>query len=109
MNRTLKIFFLMLFVSSVSFVYAQDEVDKETGRDMGSVTDAGKAGKAGAKDINMGLTAKDAPAKVATAPVSEADRDKMRAGKDGMEKPKGLLGWLKSAFSSDKDPDPDPN
>ena len=61
------------------------------------------------KDINMRLTAKDAPAKVATAPVSEADMDKMRAGKDGMEKPKGLLGWLKSAFSSDKDPDPDPN
>ena len=109
MNRTLKIFFLMLFVSSVSFVYAQDEVDKETGKDTGSISDAGKAGKAGAKDINLGLTAKDAPAKVATAPVSEADRDKMRAGKDGMEKPKGLLGWLKSAFSADKDPDPDPN
>ena len=56
MNRTLKIFFLMLFVSSVSFVYAQDEVDKETGKDMGSVSDAGKAGKAGAKDINMDVS-----------------------------------------------------
>ena len=109
MNRTLKIFFLMLFVSSVSFVYAQDEVDKETGKDMGSVSDAGKAGKAGAKDINMGLTAKDAPAKVATTPVGEADMDKMRAGKDGMEKPKGLLARIKAIFSADKDPDPDPD
>ena len=109
MNRTLKIFFLMLFVSSVSFVYAQDEVDKETGKDMGSVSDAGKAGKAGAKDINMGLTAKDKPVETAKAPLSEADRDKMRAGKDGMEKPKGLLARIKAIFSADKDPDPDPD
>ena len=31
MNRTLKIFFLLLFVSSVSFVYAQEADEKEKG------------------------------------------------------------------------------
>ena len=108
MNRTLKIFFLLLFVSSVSFVYAQEADEKEKGG-KASTTDAGKATKAGGLDINMGLTAKDKPVEVAKAPLSEADRDKMRAGKDGMEKPKGLLARIKAIFSSEKDPDPDPN
>ena len=108
MNRTLKIFFLLLFVSSVSFVYAQEADEMEKGG-KASTSDAGKAGKAGTVDINMGLTAKDKPVEVAKAPLSEADRDKMRSGKDGMEKPKGLLARLKAIFSSEKDPDPDPN
>jgi len=108
MNRTLKIFFLLLFVSSVSFVYAQEADEKEKGG-KASTTDAAKGTKAGTVDINMGLTAKDKPVEVAKAPLSEADRDKMRAGKDGMEKPKGLLARIKAIFSSDKDPDPDPN
>ena len=108
MNRTLKIFFLLLFVSSVSFVYAQEADEMEKGGVTKS-SDAGKAGKAGTVDINMGLTAKDKPVEVAKAPLSEADRDKMRAGKDGMEKPKGLLARLKAIFSSEKDPDPEPN
>ena len=107
MNRTLKIFFLLLFVSSVSFVYAQEADEKEKGG-KASTTDAAKGTKAGTVDINMGLTAKDKPVEVAKAPLSEADRDKMRAGKDGMEKPKGLLARLKAIFSSEKDPDPDP-
>ena len=108
MNRTLKIFFLLLFVSSVSFVYAQEADEKEKGG-KASTTDAAKGTKAGTVDINMGLTAKDKPVEVAKAPLSEADRDKMRAGKDRMEKPKGLLARLKAIFSSEKDPDPDPN
>ena len=108
MNRTLKIFFLLLFVSSVSFVYAQEADEKEKGGTT-STTDAAKGGKAGTVDINMGLTAKDKPVETAKAPLSEADRDKMRAGKDGMEKPKGLLARIKAIFSSEKDPDPDPN
>jgi len=107
MNRTLKIFFLLLFVSSVSFVYAQDEIDSKEKGGTGSVTDAGKAGKAGLKDINMGKTAKDKPVQAKTTPMSEAGRDKLRSGKDGMEKPKGLLARLKAIFSKDKDPDPD--
>jgi len=89
-------------------VYAQEADEKEKGG-KASTSDAGKAGKAGTVDINMGLTAKDKPVEVAKAPLSEADRDKMRAGKDGMEKPKGLLARLKAIFSSEKDPDPDPN
>ena len=108
MNRTLKIFFLLLFVSSVSFVYAQEADEKEKGG-KASTTDAAKGTKAGTVDINMGLTAKDKPVETAKAPLSEADRDKMRAGKDGMEKPKGLLARIKAIFSSEKDPDPDPN
>ena len=108
MNRTLKIFFILLFVSSVSFVYAQEADEAEKGG-KGSVTDAGKATKAGTVDINMGLTAKDKPVETAKAPLSEADRDKMRAGKDGMEKPKGLLARIKAIFSKEEDPDPDPN
>ena len=108
MNRTLKIFFLLLFVSSVSFVYAQEADEKEKGG-KASTTDAAKGTKAGTVDINMCLTAKDKPVEVAKAPLSEADRDKMRAGKDGMEKPKGLLARIKAIFSSEKDPDPDPN
>jgi len=108
MNRTLKIFFLLLFVSSVSFVFAQEADEAEKGG-KGSVTDAGKATKAGTVDINMGLTAKDKPVETAKAPLREADRDKMRAGKDGMEKPKGLLARIKAIFSKEEDPDPDPN
>ena len=108
MNRTLKIFFLLLFVSSFSFVYAQEADEQEKGG-KASTSDAGKAGKAGGLDINMGLTAKDKPVEVAKAPLSEADRDMMRACKDGMEKPKGLLARIKAIFSSEKDPDPDPN
>ena len=108
MNRTLKIFFLFLFVSSVSFVYAQEADEQEKGG-KASTSDAGKAGKSGGLDINMGLTAKDKPVETAKAPLSEADRDKMRAGKDGMEKPKGLLARIKAIFSADKDPDPDPD
>ena len=109
MNRTLKTFFLLLFVSSVSFVYAQEADEKDIVKGGKGVTDAAKDGKAGTVDINMGLTAKDKPVEVAKTPLSEADRDKMRAGKDGMEKPKGLLARLKAIFSSEKDPDPDPN
>ena len=108
MNRTLKIFFLLLFVSSVSFVYAQEADEQEKGG-KASTSDAGKATKAGTVDINMGLTAKDKPVETAKAPLSEADRDKMRAGKDGMEKPKGLLARIKAIFSKEEDPDPDPN
>ena len=108
MNRTLKIFFLLLFVSSVSFVYAQEAEEMEK-RGVTKSTDARNAGKARTGDINKGLTAKDKPVEVAKTPLSEADRDKMRSGKDGMEKPKGLLARLKAIFSSEKDPDPDPN
>ena len=112
MNRTLKIFFLLLFVSSVSFVYAQQE-GKEVEKDdnlggKGSLTEE-KVNQGGKLDINKGLTAKDTPVEVAKAPLSEADRDKMRAGKDGMEKPKGLLARIQAIFSSEKDPYPDPN
>ncbi len=51
MNRTLKTFFLLLFVSSVSFVYAQEADEKDIVKGGKGVTDAAKDGKAGVKFI----------------------------------------------------------
>ena len=111
MNRTLKIFFLLLFVSSVSFVYAQDEIDGKKNTDTGSVSDAGKAGKAGAKDINMGKTAKDKPVQVAKTPMSEAGKEVLRAGKDGQELDKGKKGsfWSRLFGKKKVKKEDDPN
>ena len=83
MNRTLKILFLLLVVSSVSFVYAQEADEKEKGG-VAKTSDAAKATKAGTLDINKGLTAKDKPVDVA--------KDALRAGKDGQELDKGQKG-----------------
>ena len=71
MNRTLKIFFLLLFVSSVSFVYAQDEIEGDKkGGTTGSVKEENKrviggkslvddnAKKGSELDVNAGMTAK---------------------------------------------------
>ena len=70
MNRTLKIFFLLLFVSSVSFVYAQDEIEGEEKSGTGSVKEENKrviggkslvddnAKKGSELDVNAGMTAK---------------------------------------------------
>ena len=45
MNRTLKTFFLLLFVSSVSFVYAQEADEKDIVKGGKGVTDAAKDGR----------------------------------------------------------------
>ena len=71
MNRTLKIFFLLLFVSSVSFVYAQDEIEgEEKSETTGSVKEENKrviggkslvdhnAKKGSEADVNAGMKAK---------------------------------------------------
>ena len=95
MNRTLKIFFLFLFVSSVSFVYAQQE-GKEVEKDdnlggKGSLTEE-KVNQGGKLDINKGLTAKDAPAGPSATKMGAHDM------KDGsmegtVDKP-GKANWL---------------
>jgi len=110
MNRTLKIFFLLLFVSSVSFVYAQEADEKEKGG-KASTSDAGKAGKAGTVDINMGLTAKDKPVEVAKTPMSESGKDALRAGKDGQELDKGQKGsfWSRLFGKKKVKKEDDPN
>ena len=110
MNRTLKIFFLFLFVSSVSFVYAQEADEVEKGG-KGSITDAGKDTKAGTVDINMGLTAKDKPVEVAKTPMSEAGKDALRAGKDGQELDKGQKGsfWSRLFGKKKVKKEDDPN
>ena len=70
MNRTLKIFFLLLFVSSVSFVYAQDEIEGEEKSGTGSVKEENKrviggkslvddnVKKGSEADVNAGMKAK---------------------------------------------------
>ena len=110
MNRTLKIFFLLLFVSSVSFVFAQEADEKEKGG-KASTSDAGKATKAGTVDINMGLTAKDKPVEVAKTPMSESGKDALRAGKDGQELDKGQKGsfWSRLFGKKKVKKETDPN
>ena len=99
MKRTLKMLFLLLFISSVSFVYAQDEDGKES---KAKTSDTGKAGKAGTVDINKGLTAKDKPPVVKHTPMSDADKDKLRAGKDSQELNKGKKGGFFSRLFGSK-------
>ena len=108
MNRTLKILFLLLFVSSVSFVYAQEADEMEKG---GKTSDAAKATKAGTLDINKGLTAKDKPVDVAKTPMSEAGKDALRAGKDGQELDKGQKGsfWSRLFGKKKVKKEDDPN
>ena len=95
MNRTLKIFFLLLFVSSVSFVYAQQE-GKEVEKDdnlggKGSLTEE-KVNQGGKLDINKGLTAKDAPAGPS---ATKMDAHDMKDGsmEGAVDKP-GKATWL---------------
>ena len=108
MNRTLKILFLLLFVSSVSFVYAQDEDGKDS---KAKTSDAAKGTKAGMVDINKGLTAKDKPVEVAKTPMSEAGKDALRAGKDGQELDKGQKGsfWSRLFGKKKVKKEDDPN
>ena len=110
MNRTLKILFLLLFVSSVSFVYAQEADEKEKGG-VAKTSDAAKATKAGTVDINKGLTAKDKPVEVAKTPMSEAGKDALRAGKDGQELDKGQKGsfWSRLFGKKKVKKEDDPN
>ena len=92
MNRTLKIFFMLLFVSSVSFVYAQEEMEKDDNLGgKGSLTEE-KVNQGGKLDINKGLTAKDAPAGPSATKMGAHDM------KDGsmegtVDKP-GKANWL---------------
>ena len=111
MNRTLKTFFLRLFVSSVSFVCAQEADEKDIVKGGKGVTDAAKDGKAGTVDINMGLTAKDKPVEVAKTPMSEAGKDALRAGKDGQELEKGQKGsfWSRLFGKKKVKKEDDPN
>ena len=100
MNRTLKTLALFLLVSTVSFVYAQDE-DAKYG-DKAKASDTGKAGKAGTVDINKGLTAKDKPAAPKNTPMSDADKDKLRSGKDNQDMDKGKKGGFFSRLFGSK-------
>ena len=100
MNRTLKTLALFLLVSTVSFVYAQDE-DAKYG-DKAKASDTGKAGKAGTVDINKGLTAKDKPAAPKNTPMSDADKDKLRSGKDNQDMGKGKKGGFFSRLFGSK-------
>lgn len=109
MKRTLKMLFLLLFVSSVSFVYAQADDAEKGGK--AKTSDTGKAGKAGTVDINKGLTAKDKPPVVKHTPMSDADKDKLRAGKDNQELNKGKRGgfWSKLFGGKKVKKEEDPN
>lgn len=100
MKHTLKMLFLLLFVSTVSFAYAQED-DAKYG-DKAKTSDAGKAGKAGTVDINKGLTAKDKPAGVKNTPMSEADKDKLRDGKNNQDLNKGKSGGFWSRLFGGK-------
>lgn len=90
MKHTLKMLFLLLFVSTVSFAYAQED-DAKYG-DKAKASDTGKAGKAGTVDINKGLTAKDKPAAPKNTPMSQADKNKLRDGKGDQEAKQGKRG-----------------
>ena len=100
MKRTLKMLFLLLFVSTVSFAYAQED-DAKYG-DKAKASDTGKAGKAGTVDINKGLTAKDKPVAPKNTPMSDADKDKLRSGKDNQEMGKGKKGGFFSRLFGKK-------
>jgi hypothetical protein len=109
MKHTLKMLFLLLFVSTVSFAYAQED-DAKYG-DKAKTSDTGKAGKAGTVDINKGLTAKDKPAGVKNAPMSDADKDRLRGGKDegGLNKGKRGSFWSRLFGGKKVKKEEDPN
>ena len=109
MKRTLKMLFLLLFVSTVSFAYAQED-DAKYG-DKAKASDTGKAGKAGTVDINKGLTAKDKPAAPKNTPMSDADKDRLRAGKDDQDLNKGKRGsfWSRLFGGKKVKKEEDPN
>ena len=100
MKHTLKMLFLLLFVSTVSFVYAQADDGEKGGK--AKTSDTGKAGKAGTVDINKGLTAKEKPPVVKHTPMSEADKDKLRSGKDNKDMGKGKKGGFFSRLFGSK-------
>ncbi|MDP6500839.1 MAG: hypothetical protein QF743_09050 [Candidatus Marinimicrobia bacterium] len=67
MNRILKLVFLFLFVSTVSFVYAQDEVDDTKSGGKSLVKDNVKTGTGAKLDgtTNPGGGSKPTPARLA--------------------------------------------
>lgn len=109
MKRTLKMLFLLLFVSTVSFAYAQED-DAKYG-DKAKASDTGKAGKSGTVDINKGLTAKDKPASPKNTPMSQADKNKLRDGKGDQEAKQGKRGsfWSRLFGGKKVKKEEDPN
>jgi len=109
MKHTLKMLFLLLFVSTVSFAYAQED-DAKYG-DKAKVSDTGKAGKAGTVDINKGLTAKDKPAAPKNTPMSQAEKNKLRDGKGDQEAKQGKRGsfWSRLFGGKKVKKEEDPN
>ncbi|MBL7030858.1 MAG: hypothetical protein ISR89_06810 [Candidatus Marinimicrobia bacterium] len=103
MNRTLKMLFLLLFVSSVSFVYAQDEIDG-----------ADKGGKSLVKDTaGKGVDKTDGPGSAGDAkkptPKRMASHETGKAGK-GKELGKEKRGFFSRLFGSKKEKtEDDPN
>jgi hypothetical protein len=109
MNRTLKTLALFLLVSTVSFVYAQDE-DAKYG-DKAKTSDTGKDGKAGTVDINKGLIGKDKPPSVTNTPMNQADKNKLRDGKGDQEAKQGKRGsfWSRLFGGNKVKKEEDPN
>ena len=109
MKHTLKMLFLLLFVSTVSFAYAQED-DAKYG-DKAKTSDTGKDGKAGTVDINKGLIGKDKPPSVTNTPMSQADKNKLRDGKCDQEAKQGKRGsfWSRLFGGKKVKEEEDPN
>ena len=109
MKHTLKMLFLLLFVSTVSFAYAQED-DAKYG-DKAKASDTGKDGKAGTVDINKGLIGKDKPPSVTNTPMSEADKGKLRDGRNnqGINKSKSGGFWKRLFGGKKVKKEEDPN
>ena len=109
MKHTLKMLFLLLFVSTVSFVYAQEDAIEKG--DKAKVSDTVNPGKTGTVDINKGLIGKDKPVAPKNTPMSDADKDRLRAGKDDQELNKGKRGsfWSRLFGGKKVKKEEDPN
>jgi hypothetical protein len=109
MKHTLKMLFLLLFVSTVSFVYAQEDAIEKG--DKAKVSDTVNPGKTGTVDINKGLIGKDKPPSVTNTPMSEADKGKLRDGRNnqGINKSKSGGFWKRLFGGKKVKKEEDPN
>ena len=109
MKHTLKMLFLLLFVSTVSFVYAQEDAIEKG--DKAKVSDTVNPGKTGTVDINKGLIGKDKPPSVTNTPMNQADKNKLRDGKGDQEAKQGKRGsfWSRLFGGNKVKKEEDPN
>jgi hypothetical protein len=98
MNRILKTFALFLLVSTVSFVYAQDEID-DTRKGDKSVKDMSDGVKAGS-GVKLDGVAKDPGSKPSQAKMAGHEEGKKAVLDDGKAAKKGSF-W-QSLFGKNK-------